>query len=263
MRKLFLTFAILLVAVISSDARNVSKRFNNSGFVGLEVNDAFSVELVKADKYRVEIEVPEDYMEFVSVEQSGGKLTIGFKNLPRKMKSFKSLKGFNARISMPEIYLIELNGASKLDCTDTFESEMRRVDVSVTGGSKISSFVVNAPMMDVNLSGSSKVEMKVKASEIKVNVGGASKFDIEGETSDLNMEVSGASSVSAEKLRTNYVKLDVGGASRADVFVGGQFIVEVSGASKCVYYTEGPINLDVTGVTGASTLKKADSDKDK
>lgn len=263
MKRLFLTIAVLAVATVCANASNhVTKKFNNSGFVGLSVSGSFNVELIKSETFRVEVDVPEDYLPYVSVTQESGKLIIGFSDdMPRKLKTFKGLRDIDAHVAMPELYLLELSGSSELECEQEFYSEMHRIDISVSGSSKLSGIKVKAPIVGVTVSGSSKVTMEANTSDLKLDVSGASKANVSGEASDVDMTVGGASSVNCEKLKNNYVKLDEGGASRVDLFVGGQFIVEVGGASKCVYYTEGPINLDVKGVTGASTFKKGEPKK--
>lgn len=259
MKKFLFSIVVALAAFVSMSASdNVTKKYENKDFVGLQITNAFSVEIVKSESYNVEVTVPEDYFQYVAVQQTGGKLSIGFKDLPRKLRSFKSMKGFKAYIAMPELYSLQVSGSSKVECHDTFSSEMRAIAIECSGSSRIENLDVTAPSVTVDLSGASRLGLNVKASDLKLEVDGASKLALTGEADAVKIKLSGASSIDAEKFTNKEVDLKQSGASKMEITIGHALSAEISGASRCVYYSDGKIDLDLIGVTGASIFKKGE-----
>lgn len=259
MKKFLFSVVVALAAFASMSASdNVTKKFDNKDFVGLQVSDAFSVEIARSETYKVEVIVPEDYLPYVSVQQTGGKLSIGFNDLPRKLRSFKSMKGFKAYVAMPELYSLQVSGSSKIEFRDTFSSEMRSIAIDCSGSSKIENLGLTAPSVSVNLSGASRLNLNIKAGDLNLEVDGASKLALTGEADAVKIKLSGASSIDAEKFDNKEVDLKQSGASKIEINIGHALCADVSGASRCVYYSDGKIDLDLIGVTEASIFKKGE-----
>lgn len=257
MKKYLISLAALAVLACSAFASNtVVKKYDYKNFVGISIKNAFEVILTKGETYSISVEVPEEYVQYLSVHKKEGALEVDFDKLPRKMKTFKSAKDFVVKITMPEVYSIHLSGACILDGRDMFTSTMRDIDVECSGASKIEHLELRAPKVELDIEGASRAEIYAETGTLEMDLSGASKLTLKGEATDADFEVSGASALNAKEMSVKHLSLEQGGASNATVAIKESFKVKVGGASKCTYYSDGPIDLAVEGVTGASTFKK-------
>ncbi len=108
---------------------------------------------------------------------------------------------------------------------------------------------------DLDISGASNaVVSNVKTDSLKLNVGGASKIKIDGEAKVLESEASGASKIDAEGLKVENAEVEASGASSVTVSPANELKADASGASD-IYYTGEPKNI-VQNSSGASSIKK-------
>lgn len=113
---------------------------------------------------------------------------------------------------------------------------------------------VSAPNIeDLQISGASKISVvNLKNDSFNVDSSGASKITVEGETKNLTVDMSGASKLDAENFKAESVSVDASGASCANVSVLNDLKVDLSGASKVVYFGS-PSNLEKK-ISGASSV---------
>src|SRR5688500_11791085 len=106
---------------------------------------------------------------------------------------------------------------------------------------------------NLHISGASKVSvMNLNNDSFSVDSSGASKITIEGATKTFTVDMSGASKLDAENFKSENVSVDASGASCATVSVSSDLKVDLSGASKVVYYGS-PSNLEKR-TSGASSV---------
>ena len=113
---------------------------------------------------------------------------------------------------------------------------------------------ISAPDVEnLEISGASKISVANLANDaFRVDSSGASKINIEGTTKHLTVEMSGASKLDAENFKAETVSVDASGASKATVSVINNLKVDLSGASKIVYYGT-PSNIEKK-TSGASAV---------
>lgn len=113
---------------------------------------------------------------------------------------------------------------------------------------------ISAPDIEnLQISGASKVSVvNLKNDSLHVDSSGASKINVEGETGNFTVDMSGACKLDAEKFKAETVSVDASGASRATVSVSNELKVDLSGASKVVYFGS-PSNLEKK-TSGASSV---------
>lgn len=113
---------------------------------------------------------------------------------------------------------------------------------------------ISAP--DINkleLSGASKVSiLNVDNDSLRIDSSGASKISLEGKTKTLIVDMSGASKLTADNLTAGNVSVDASGASCATVSVLDELKIDLSGASKVVYFGN-PSHLEKK-TSGASSV---------
>ena len=113
---------------------------------------------------------------------------------------------------------------------------------------------ISAPDVEnLHISGASKVSVaNLNNDSFGVDSSGASKIKVEGATKTFTIDMSGASKLEAENFKSETVSVDASGASCATVSVSSDLKVDLSGASKVVYYGS-PSNLEKR-TSGASSV---------
>lgn len=113
---------------------------------------------------------------------------------------------------------------------------------------------ISAPDVEnLHISGASKISVtNLNNESFGVDSSGASKIKVEGATKIFKVDMSGASKLEAENFNAENVSVDASGASFATVSVLEDLKVDLSGASKLVYYGN-PVNLEKR-TSGASSV---------
>ena len=256
MKKFLLSFMAILGIAICANAENVTKTYKVSGFQSISASHAFNIEVAKGSKYAVKIDIPESYMDYLVVEKRGTTLVIDLKStLPKRIQNLR--ESCRAFITMPELNGIYLSGASKINVIDQFSIRMGKMEVELNGASNILNLNIEAPEIEIEVSGASRGEILAKAGKVEADVSGASKLNLTGKAGELDVEVSGASGVNAKNLEADTVELDCSGASKAVVYARKLLEVDLSGASRCEYYGPEVLRLKVEDISGASRLSRA------
>lgn len=281
MRKLFITLAILATCIFSAAAADVTveKNYNLKNFRGLAISSTFDVAVEKSDTYSVVVAVASEYVPYLDVKVTGGILSIGFKNLPRKLSTTEFLKASAvARISMPSIERLSLSGASTFVSEDAFDIKNADFALSVSGASEVKRIEVYGSDADISLSGASRaniaggfidVEMSLSgtsraaltadAEDLSVTVSGTAVADIEGEYDEVDLETSGVANITI-KGKASKMEVESSGTSSVDALnmPVGSADVSLSGASVCKAYVLKALEAECTG---ASTLSYKADDK--
>lgn len=256
MKRLALTLIAIIAAVSASNAQNITKSYTVKGFSSISASHAFDVEVTSGDKYAVTLDIPQSYLDYLVIEKNEGTLVLGFKKtLPKKLSNLRET--CKAYITMPELRGIYLSGASKINVKDNVDIAMGKMEIEISGASKINGLTVKAPEVDIEVKGASKADINITTSKVEADVSGASKLVMTGIAGELELEVSGASSVNAKNAKADDVELDCSGASKAIVYAEKRLKVELSGASGCEYYAPEDIRLDIVGISGASSIHRA------
>jgi hypothetical protein len=200
-----------------------------SGFTAVEVNDAFEVSIIQSSSYSVTITADERIIDYVVVTEINGSLKLSV-DAARYRSNFVR----KAEITMPELDMISLSGASK---------------GTAKGFSSSNQFVLN--MFDASF-----LQMTdIKVGDIVINVTGASTFNARGTGGDLVATISGASNVDLGIFSVNDADVNLSGASRAGINLDGRLDAWVSGASTLEYTGEPTLGDIIT--SGGSTVSRA------
>ena len=215
----FLTFGLL---VGCGPMR--TQTYDYTDFTRVEVEDGFQVELAQSNSYSISITAPEDLFNFIQVSKEGETLKIG---LTEYVKGTKK-----AKITMPNLYKIQLSGGSRAD---------------ITGFSSSHDLLVE-------LSGGSWVNGDITAGDADFDLSGGSHVVLSGSADDLDVNVSGGSHLTLGAFSVSNADVHLSGGSHAVVKVGGTLNVDLSGGSH-LRYTGQPTMGDVD-FSRDSTLSK-------
>lgn len=237
MKTTYFFAAILSIAfVMSSCNKKKIKPSNNvtietrqlSGYNRIDVSDAMEVELTMGSQELVQVEANENLHEYILIDVVNGTLKIRMKN-NISVKSGATIKIYVNALAM-ESFLIE--GASRVELTNDL----------ITSN------------FDLDISGASSFQGGITATESDVRISGASKVEVWGATTNADVDISGASNLADFAFTiTDYLKIDLSGASKAELTVDGTMDIKASGASTFNYKGNGLINeLDISGASSVN-----------
>jgi hypothetical protein len=227
-----------------------TQEFNFSDFTRVEVGSAFQVEIVQADSYRVSVTADDNLFEYIQVSKQGETLKIGLKLLPLR-PLFTTLR---AEISMPQIYDLDLSGATK--GTVSGFSSTENLDIELSGASSLNLVEMSAGDVEFELSGASRVSGDITAGgDARIDLSGASSVQLQGSASDLIINASGASRAALDNFPVANADVELSGASGATVNLDGRLDADLSGASRLSYIGE-PNMGDINTSSGSSVSKK-------
>ena len=284
MKKLMLLFVALAATVTTAFAEPevvpnlITKTYNYKDFTMLSVSHSFKVELTFTDSYAVEIEVP-DYIEpYLKISCLGGKLRLGLTKLPKDIqkKLNRDSDQLRAWITMPSLHSLSMSGATRLTTTgvprlaadESFSIELSgaskierlaagstgRMTVDMSGASK-ATLKADFAILDIEVSGASKLELEGSAEKMTVDCSGASGCQFTGDYDTLKAEISGASKTLVKGDVHTFVT-DCSGSSKIEIDgVTDKAEVELSGASKATLSVQERMEYELSGV---STLRLRD-----
>lgn len=195
----------------------VEKTYSFKDFTNVEISDAVQYEVKQSDSYSVIVSTKENIVDHLDVYQSGNTLHIGFKF------GFYSHDGTVVMVTLPQLNKLEVSGSCQGKATG-FDS---------TGD------------LEINVSGASAVDMKIKAGQTGIDISGASKITGELTSTDTQIKLEGASHLNMS-LKTGKIEMDVSGSSDVTGVLqalDSQF--KISGASNC----------DMTGLAGYTLIE--------
>lgn len=300
--KRFITLIVAAFAALSLSAHEAdasapaqieTKDYNFSHFTELEVGFTYHVELTRSDRYAVSVEAPDFMAPYLRVELRGSRLVLSCYDLPRDVRRRLDSGRFRLRafVSMPELDVLKMSGASKLEstgefaprrtfvvalsgacsvsglaarCRDAsfecsgasrmgFTGSFDKVDIEISGSGNCD-FEFSAKEADVELSGASKLFAKGNVTRLDVGASGASTFTMSGKVGALDCDASGASKISMEYAAANVGKVRLSGASNAIVDVRDEISIFLSGASSLRYCTHERLRIVEQNVSRASSI---------
>lgn len=208
-------------ADVVGSGKLVTEDFNFSGFTKVEAHNGFQMELTKSSTFSIEITADDNVHEYIEVTKTGETLEIGLE----WGRSYRSVT-LRAKITMPDLYRINLSGGSK---------------ASITGFSSSHDF-------SVNLSGGSGVTGNITAGDANFDLSGGSQVNLEGTADDLVVSGSGGSQLDLEAFSADNADVHLSGGSRATVNVDGTLDVDLSGGSQVSYVGEPTLgDIDLSG----------------
>lgn len=212
---------------ITGNGKVISQARNFSGFTGLDVSSAINLYVKQDSSFSVKVEADENLQEYIIIEQNGNTLKI-------KQKDNSSLDAtgkIKVYVNAPSFKKIEASGA----CHISGENLLTAADE-----------------INISVTGASGAELELNSPKVSAEMTGASHLRLRGQIKDLSIIGSGASHAYCFGLLSENVKVDVEGASRAEVFASVKLDVEASGASHVHYKGNATVNKHTSGAGDVS-----------
>lgn len=195
-------------------------------FTGLDVSGGFEVVLKQGSSQSLVIEADDNLMREIITEVRGGELNI-----------------YTRDNVWPNTKLVAYITFVRLD------------DIDISGAVKVfSNENLSFDRLTLDGSGASEIDFTADVRNLEAGFSGASKLHLIGNVNNANIECSGASKLYLADFNANEVRLELSGASYAEVSVIDKLVVEASGASDVKYKGE-PKTVTVD-TSGASKVRK-------
>lgn len=215
---------------VEGDGNVISQDRNFRDFTAIEVSSAIHLTVTQDSAYSVKVETDSNLQELVEIYKEGGVLRIRLAN----NISLNPTRDVAVHVSGPSFDHIGASGACNVVGKNMFTGNQR---------------------FDLELSGASEADLQIDAPVVNVELSGACKATLKGKTRDLRIDCSGSSSVRAFELPAENVSAGLSGASNADVFASVRIEGELSGASDMDYKGGAQTNIHTSG---ASSIRKVE-----
>jgi predicted small secreted protein len=212
-RFLFVSILVALVAAcagpvtggntVAGSGQLVNRSFDLAGFSRIDANNSAQVEVSRGEAFRVDVEVDDNLAPRLDVAVRGDTLRIGLQN-----GSYSKVT-LRARVTMPELTGVTLNGASTLRgdlagedlalnlngaSRATLTGAAGRVTIDVNGASQALLGDLAAVDVELNANGGSRVEVKTSGA-VRGKANGASTITVAGLPTSVDVQTEGASQV--------------------------------------------------------------------
>ena len=256
---LLLVFAATLSLAFAGDkpvTNPYSHHYDYKDFTALSVSNAFRVDFTFSDDWTVDVTVPDFIKPYLKVTRIGNKVRIGLEKLPRDVqRKLNDLKDpLQATVRMPKLLSLTLSGAAKLNAEGTQALGNENLQLDLSGASRLESLVSSGSgMLNLELSGASQADLKADFSLMDIDVSGASKLTLTGNADKVHLDCSGASGCKLDGDVRDAV-VDVSGSSKSTITGKvGSLHLDQSGASK--FGATGEVTQADVEVSGASSCR--------
>jgi hypothetical protein len=203
--------------------------FNVGEITELRVTLLSNVEFHTTDSNTVTLEIQPNLMEYVTVEESRGVLTV------------RSTRNINwSRADTPVLTI----GSSVLS------------SVSMTGAGNFTAHdTITVDSFDISFAGAGNGVIDFDVESVSISAAGAGNFTLSGNAENADISLSGAGRVDALELQTRFANVDMAGAGTVRISCSERLVISAAGVGTVEY--RGNPSLDVSR-GGLVTVRNVD-----
>ncbi len=216
-RKLLTGLAVLSILMTSCELDNrirpsstvTTEVINLKDFTGIDVSDAFNVNITVSDNEYVEIEANENLHSIINAEMIGNTLNIKIKNHTR----ITGRPTLNINVSSNNLASFKASDATCMNVIGT----IKKTDVSI------------------DLADASSFEGDIDARKVYVEIADASDMSLTGFSDYTSIFIKDASSFEGYGFATGTLEADIADASSMKITVNDEIYIDASDASSLFY----------------------------
>ena len=174
-----------------SNGKPTSKSYEGD-FDEIEVSESINATLIKSDLEKVVIHAPSDVIDYIVVENKGGKLSIYVESNIRL-----SMKNIRADIYAKDFTSLEANSSATINLKDKFVQEKVEISAS-SSGSVFGSLEANDLKIESNSSG--EFSGKIWAINLDMEASSSGSISVSGNSKNGKLEANSSGSISAQNL---------------------------------------------------------------
>jgi len=226
---LIITIQSCKTGCIEGSGKGATDKRKVAEFTKLDVSGSFNVTLVQDSSNSVTINADDNIISIVKTDISGDKLKISTDN-----KNICSSKEIAITIGVRNLTAIAASGA---------------VEIASNGR-------LNLGDLDLNLSGATKINLDLAASNMETKGSGISEITLKGQASSHVIELSGSGNMHAFDFVVGNYSLETSGQSDCEINVLTELNIHSTGASD-IKYKGSPAKINKSK-TGALSLTKVE-----
>lgn len=200
----------------------ITEKTFSGDFNSLEVSTSINADVVKSDTEKVVISAPSDIMEFVKVENNGGKLRIYVNSNFRNNISTERIK---AIVYAKDFDELRANSSASIHVKNTFTQD--RVAVNVSSSADIAGNL-EANNLTISVSSSGSFSGKVWADQGNFEVSSSGDFSAEGKLQHGKIHASSSGDFNGNNLEVKDGDLHASSSGSLSVMVSQRATAEAS-----------------------------------
>ena len=206
---------------VTGSSNMIKKNKAVDNFKAVDAGSSFEVIVKLGNSNAVEIEADDNIMPFVEIKNVNGVLKI-------RLTGNRNFRDAHLKVIVNAIAInwLKASGAASI---------------------KVEDVLTDKDQIKVDISGAATVHAKVDAPKIDVQVSGAGYAELEGRTRYFNSNLSGSASMKAGSLLSEATTIEASGAASAHVHSSVSLKAKASGAASVFYVGGGVTNFSVSG----------------
>jgi hypothetical protein len=216
---------------IVGSGKALTKEYKIADFNSVDIRAVFEVEIAQGDAFHVSVTADDNLFDYIKADKHDSTLTF---SLDSKDKSFHTKEHLKAKVTMPSLRTLKINGAAK----------------ATVSGFK------NSPEISIDVNGASHLKGNLETKTMTVKAAGASHMKLTGSAKEAKLNLSGASHLDLSDFAIEQADVHLSGASQATVNAKSKLDYSVSGASHLGYRGEPTIGrADKSGASHAGQVQ--------
>ncbi|MES2417032.1 MAG: head GIN domain-containing protein [Bacteroidota bacterium] len=205
---LLLVFGVVTVTANAQSSKNVAVK----GFNSLSVSSGIDLYITQAQTESLTIKGSSEVIKDVIVEQSGGSLSIKYKEGISWSRLFKN-QSIKVYVNYKTLSSLSASGGSDVYTQNTLKADI----------------------LNLRASGGSDLKLMLACKDLTISISGGSDADLKGSGENMKADASGGSDIDAFGYIVNYAKVNVSGGSDANIYVNKGLEAGANGGSDVNY----------------------------
>lgn len=211
----------------------------------IQVSTSINAEVIKSDTEKVVISAPSDIMEFVKVDNNGGKVKVYVNSGYGNGISTKNVK---AKIYVKDFTQLSANSSADIKVNDTFTQDKVEVYVSSSGSIDVSNLEANDFKIDVSSSGD--FSGKIWAVNLNAYASSSGDVNIYGKAKNATLDANSSGDIKATDLMIENANLSASSSGNVTTSVSRSLTANASSSGDVTVYKKG--NLEQSKIQKGS-----------
>jgi hypothetical protein len=213
----------------------ITKDVDVSGFEKISLSGKGNLIIEQGNSERLRIEAEDNIMEIIETEVRGNTLYISYKKTSWFASIFRPTKDINFNIKLKDLISLKISGSgtAKMEYLETED-------------------------MNINVSGSGKIDMNIEADNLKSKISGSGTFNLSGEVDSQELTISGSGKYFSKKLKSDRAEVNISGSGKVEVNAAKELDISISGSGNLYYIGNPDITQRISGSGKIEQLKGED-----
>lgn len=211
----------------------------------IQVSTSINAEVVKSDIEKVVISAPSDIMEYIKVDNNGGKVRVYVNSGFGKSISTKNVK---AKIYVKDFTQLSANSSADIKVNDTFTQDRIEVYASSSGSIDVSNLEANDFKIDVSSSGD--FSGKIWAVNLNAYASSSGDVNIYGKAKNATLDANSSGDIKATDLMIENANLSASSSGNVTTSVSRSLIANANSSGDVTVYKKG--NLEQSKIQKSS-----------